>query len=274
MLDAPPCEQGLAGIGIGAAFGGLRPVVEFMSMAFALQALDQIVQSAAMTHYMSGGRLACPIVFRGPNGTAGRVGAQHAVSLAAWMAHVPGLKVAAPYSASDAKGLLKAAIRDPNPVILLESETLYGQSFDVPDLDDHVVPFGKARRWRAGDDVTLVSYGIGMVATLAAAETLAAEGIAAEVIDLRSLRPLDSAAVIDSVRRTNRCVTVEDGWPVGGIGDHLAAVLMREAFDWLDAPVLAVTGADVPMPYAEALEAAARPSAEQVVAAAKSVLYR
>ncbi|MFD1344709.1 pyruvate dehydrogenase complex E1 component subunit beta, partial [Litorisediminicola beolgyonensis] len=273
VLDTPVTEAGFAGLAVGAAWGGLKPVVEFMSMDFALQAMDQIVNSAAKTHYMSGGQLACPIVFRGPDGAAARVGAQHAQSFAAWLAHVPGLKVASPYCASDAKGLLKSAIRDPNPVILLENETLYGKSFEVPDLDDYTVPFGKARRWRSGDDVTLVSYGPAMEATLEAADRLAADGIAADVLDLRSLRPLDEDAVIESVTRTHRCVTIEEGWPMGAIGAHLAAVLMREAFDALDAPVAVLTGADVPMPYAEPLEAVARVTADAVVAAASRVSY-
>ena len=274
VIDVPVTEAAFAGMGVGAAFAGLRPVVEFMNFSFALQAMDQIVNSAAKTRYMSGGSVSCPIVFRGPNGAAGRVGAQHAQCFAAWMAHVPGLKVAYPYSASDAKGLLKAAIRDDDPVIFLENERLYGKSFDVPDLGDRLVPFGEARIWREGSGVTLVAYGPAMGPVLEAADALANEGIEAEVIDLRTLRPLDHATVLESVRKTHRCVTVEEGWPQGGIGEHLAATIMREAFDWLDAPVVCVAGEDVPMPYAETLEALALPRAEDVVAAAKRVSYR
>ncbi|SFD49973.1 pyruvate dehydrogenase complex E1 component subunit beta [Roseivivax sediminis] len=274
VIDVPVTEAAFSGIGIGAAFAGQRPVVEFMNMSFALQAMDQIVNSAAFTHYMSGGRIACPIVFRGPNGAAGRVGAQHAMCLAAWAAHVPGLKVVYPFAASDAKGLLKAAIRDPDPVIFLENERLYGRAFEVPALDDHLVPLGRARTWREGGDVTLAGYGPAMAAVLEAADTLAAEGIAAEVIDLRSLRPLDVEAVAASVRKTHRCVTVEEGWPQGGIGAYLAAEVTRAAFDWLDAPIGSVTGADVPMPYAETLEELALPRAADVVAAARHACYR
>jgi pyruvate dehydrogenase E1 component beta subunit len=274
VVDTPITEQAFAGIGIGAAFAGLKPIVEFMTFNFAMQAIDQIVNSAAKTFYMSGGALPCPIVFRGPNGAAPRVGAQHAQDYAAWYAHIPGLKVAMPYCASDAKGMLKTAIHDPNPVIFLESEALYGQSFEVPKDAGYRVPFGKARIWRSGSDVTLVSFGPGMVQTLAAAEALAGLGIAAEVIDLRSLRPLDTATVIASVRKTNRCVTVEEGFPMGAIGNHIAAVLMAEAFDWLDAPVLSLTGADVPMPYAAPLERAALPEAEAIIAAVRAVTYR
>jgi len=274
VMDTPITEHGFTGIGVGAAFGGLRPIVEFMTFNFSMQAIDQIVNSAAKTLYMSGGQMGCPIVFRGPNGAAARVGAQHSQDYAAWYSHIPGLKVAMPYAASDAKGLLKSAIRDPNPVIFLENEILYGRSFDVPELDDFTVPFGKARIWREGHDVTLVSFGIGMTYTLEAAETLAEEGISAEVIDLRSLRPMDTATVIASVRKTNRCVTVEEGWPVGSIGNHISAVLMQEAFDWLDAPVINVTGKDVPMPYAANLERHALTTAAEVIEAAKTVCYR
>ncbi|SLN50549.1 2-oxoisovalerate dehydrogenase subunit beta [Roseivivax jejudonensis] len=274
VIDTPVTEAAFAGIGVGAAFAGQRPVVEFMNLSFALQAMDQIVNSAAFTHYMSGGEIACPIVFRGPNGAAGRVGAQHAMCFAAWFAHIPGLRVVYPYAASDAKGLLKAAIRDPNPVIFLENERLYGKSFEVPALDDHVVAFGRARIWRSGGDVTLASYGPAMAATLEAAEALADDGIEAEVIDLRTLRPLDVDTVAQSVTRTHRLVTVEEGWPQGGIGAHLAAEVTRAAFDWLDAPVASVTGADVPMPYAETLERAALPCAEDVIAAVRQVRYR
>jgi pyruvate dehydrogenase E1 component beta subunit len=274
VIDTPITEQGFAGIGVGAAFGGLRPIVEFMTFNFAMQAIDQIINSAAKTLYMSGGQMGCPIVFRGPNGAAARVAAQHSQDYAAWYAHVPGLKVAMPYSAADAKGLLKAAIRDPNPVIFLENEILYGRSFEVPVLDDFTLPFGKARIWREGTDVTIVSFGIGMTYALEAAEALARDGISAEVVDLRTLRPMDTATVIESVRKTNRCVTVEEGWPVCSIGSHLAAVIQREAFDWLDAPVLTLTGKDVPMPYAANLEKLALVTTAEVIAAARAVCYR
>ena len=274
VVDTPITEHALAGLGVGAAFAGLRPVVEFMTFNFAMQAVDQIVNSAAKTQYMSGGEMTCPIVFRGPNGAAPRVGAQHAQDYAAWYAHIPGLKVAMPYSASDAKGLLKSAIRDPGPVIFLENEILYGRAFDVPKLEDHTVPFGAARIWREGEDVTLVSFGIGMSYALDAADHLAAEGISAEVIDLRSLRPLDSETVVASVRKTGRCVTVEEGFPAGSIGQQLATLLMQQAFDWLDAPVLTVTGKDVPLPYAAALERAALVTTDEVVAAVRQVCYR
>ena len=274
VVDTPITEHGFAELAVGAAFGGLRPVVEFMTFNFAMQAIDQIVNSAAKTLYMSGGQMGCPIVFRGPNGAAARVGAQHSQDFAAWYAQIPGLKVCMPYSAADAKGLLRAAIRDPNPVVFLENEILYGRSFEVPEIDDWTVPIGKARVARAGRDVTIVSFGIGMTHALEAAAALATEGIEAEVIDLRSLRPMDTAAVVRSVQRTNRCVTVEEGWPVGSIGDHIAGVLMREAFDWLDAPVLSLTGKDVPMPYAANLEKLALVTIAEVVAAAKSVCYR
>jgi pyruvate dehydrogenase E1 component beta subunit len=274
VIDTPITEHGFAGIGVGAAFGGLRPIVEFMTFNFAMQAVDQIINSAAKTLYMSGGQMGCPIVFRGPNGAAARVGAQHSQDYAAWYAHIPGLKVAMPYSASDAKGLLKSAIRDPNPVIFLENEILYGRSFDVPELDDFTVPFGKARIWRTGSDVTIVSFGIGMTYALEAAEKLAEDGISAEVIDLRTLRPMDTATVIASVQKTNRCITVEEGWPVASIGNHISAVLMQEAFDWLDAPVINLTGKDVPMPYAANLERHALVTANEVVDAAHKVCYR
>ncbi len=274
VIDTPITEHGFAGIGVGAAFGGLRPIVEFMTFNFAMQAMDQIINSAAKTLYMSGGQMGCPIVFRGPNGAAARVGAQHSQDYAAWYAHIPGLKVAMPYSASDAKGLLKSAIRDPNPVIFLENEILYGRSFDVPVLDDFTVPFGKARIWREGTDVTLVSFGIGMTYALEAAEKLAEDDISAEVIDLRTLRPMDTATVIASVQKTNRCVTIEEGFPVGAIGNHISAVLMQEAFDYLDAPVINCTGKDVPMPYAANLEKHALTSTAEVVEAAKKVCYR
>ncbi|MEM1384904.1 MAG: pyruvate dehydrogenase complex E1 component subunit beta [Pseudomonadota bacterium] len=274
VIDTPITEHGFAGIGVGAAFAGLRPIVEFMTFNFAMQAIDQIVNSAAKTLYMSGGQMGCPIVFRGPNGAAARVAAQHSQDYAAWYSHIPGLKVAMPFSAADAKGLLKSAIRDPNPVIFLENEILYGRSFDVPDVDDLTIPFGKARLWREGTDVTLISFGIGMSHVLEAADALAAEGISAEVIDLRTLRPLDSGTVIRSVMKTNRCVTVEEGFPTCSIGDHLAALVMREAFDHLDAPVIPLTGKDVPMPYAANLEKLALITPAEVVAAAKSVCYR
>ncbi|PTW50100.1 pyruvate dehydrogenase complex E1 component subunit beta [Rhodovulum kholense] len=274
VIDTPITEHGFAGLGVGAAFGGLRPIVEFMTFNFAMQAVDQIINSAAKTLYMSGGQMGCPIVFRGPNGAAARVAAQHSQDYAAWYAHIPGLKVVQPYSAADAKGLLKTAIRDPNPVIFLENEILYGRSFEVPVLDDFTIPFGKARIWREGKDVTLVSFGIGMAHTLQAADALAKEGIEAEVIDLRTLRPLDTATVIESVKKTNRCVTVEEGFPVCSIGNHISAVLMQEAFDWLDAPVINCTGKDVPMPYAANLEKLALVTAKEVVEAARAVTYR
>ncbi len=274
IIDTPITEHGFAGIAVGAAFGGLRPIVEFMTFNFAMQAMDQIVNSAAKTLYMSGGQMGCPIVFRGPNGAAARVGAQHSQDYAAWFAQVPGLKVVMPYSAADAKGLMKTAIRDPNPVIFLENEILYGRSFEVPDLPDFTVPFGRARIWREGTDVTLVSFGIGVAHALDAATKLEAEGISAEVIDLRTLRPIDYDAVIASVMKTNRCVTVEEGWPVGAIGNHLGAVIMERAFDYLDAPVLHCTGKDVPMPYAANLEKLALITSDEVVAAVKKVTYR
>ncbi len=274
IIDTPITEHGFAGIAVGAAFGGLRPIVEFMSFNFAMQAMDQIVNSAAKTLYMSGGQMGCPIVFRGPNGAAARVGAQHSQDYAAWFAQVPGLKVVMPYSAADAKGLMKTAIRDPNPVIFLENEILYGRSFEVPDLPDFTVPFGRAKIWREGTDVTLVSFGIGVAHALDAAAKLEAEGISAEVIDLRTLRPIDYDAVIASVMKTNRCVTVEEGWPVGAIGNHLGAVIMERAFDYLDAPVLNCTGKDVPMPYAANLEKLALITSDEVVAAVKKVTYR
>jgi pyruvate dehydrogenase E1 component beta subunit len=274
VIDTPITEHGFAGIGVGAAFGGLRPIVEFMTFNFAMQAMDQIINSAAKTLYMSGGQMGAPMVFRGPNGAAARVGAQHSQDYAAWFAMIPGLKVAMPYSAADAKGLLKTAIRDPNPVIFLENEILYGRSFEVPVLDDFTVPFGKAKIWREGADVTMVSFGIGVAHSLAAAEELAKEGIEAEVIDLRTLRPMDYATVIDSVKKTNRCVTVEEGFPVGAIGNHLSAYIMTHAFDYLDAPVLNCTGKDVPMPYAANLEKHALITVPEIVDAVKQVTYR
>ena len=274
IIDTPITEHGFAGVGVGAAFAGLRPIVEFMTFNFAMQAIDQIINSAAKTLYMSGGQMGCPIVFRGPNGAAARVGAQHSQDYAAWYSHVPGLKVVQPYSAADAKGLLKSAIRDPNPVIVLENEILYGKSFEVPELDDFTIPLGKAKIVRQGRDVTLVSFGIGMTYALEAAAALAEDGIEAEVIDLRTLRPMDRKTVIDSVKKTNRCVTVEEGWPVCSIGNHISAVLMTEAFDYLDAPVLNCTGKDVPMPYAANLEKLALTTTREVVEAARAVCYR
>ncbi len=274
VIDTPITEHGFAGLAVGAAFGGLNPIVEFMTFNFSMQAIDHIINSAAKTLYMSGGQMGCPIVFRGPNGAAARVGAQHSQDYAAWYAQVPGLKVVMPFSAADAKGLLKTAIRDPNPVIFLENEILYGRSFDVPVLEDFTVPFGKARIWREGTDVTIVSFGIGMTYALEAAERLAADGINAEVIDLRTLRPIDYDTVLASVMKTNRCVTVEEGWPVGAIGNHLSATIMTRAFDYLDAPVLNCTGKDVPMPYAANLEKFALTTTAEVVEAVKSVCYR
>ena len=274
VIDTPITEHGFAGIGVGAAFGGLKPIVEFMTFNFAMQAMDQIVNSAAKTLYMSGGQMGCPIVFRGPNGAAARVAAQHSQDYAALYASIPGLKVAQPYSAADAKGLLKSAIRDPNPVIFLENEILYGKAFEVPELDDFIVPFGRAKIWREGSDVTLVSWGIGMTYALEAAEHLAGDGVEAEVVDLRTLRPLDMETVIESVRKTNRCVTVEEAFPVCSMSDHIGAEIMRQAFDWLDAPVLACTGKDVPMPYAANLEKLALTSTKEVLEAVKQVTYR
>jgi pyruvate dehydrogenase E1 component beta subunit len=274
VIDTPITEHGFAGLGVGAALGGLKPIVEFMTFNFAMQAIDQIVNSAAKTLYMSGGQMGCPIVFRGPNGAAARVGAQHSQDYAGWYAHIPGLKVVMPYTAADAKGLLKAAIRDPNPVIFLENEILYGQSFEVPKLDDYVLPIGKARIARAGADVTIVSFGIGMSYATKAAAELAGMGIEAEIVDLRTLRPLDLDTVIESVKKTSRCVVVEEGWPVAAIGSYVASEIMVRAFDWLDAPVLKVTGKDVPMPYAANLEKLALPSVSEVVEAVKAVTYR
>src|SRR6056297_1052707 len=274
VIDTPITEHGFAGIGVGAAWGGLRPIVEFMTWNFAMQAIDQIINSAAKTNYMSGGQLGCSIVFRGPNGAAARVGAQHSQDYAAWYAQIPGLRVVQPYSAACAKGLLKSAIRDPNPVIFLENEILYGKSFEVPKMDDFTIPFGKAKIWREGADVTIVSFGIGMTYALDAADRLAEDGIEAEVVDLRTLRPMDTETVIRSVQKTNRCVTVEEGWPVGAIGTHISSVLMQQAFDHLDAPVITCTGKDVPMPYAANLEAAALPSVDEVIRAVHQVTYR
>jgi pyruvate dehydrogenase E1 component beta subunit len=274
VVDTPITEHGFAGIAVGASWGGLRPIVEFMTFNFAMQAIDHLINSAAKTLYMSGGQMGSPMVFRGPNGAAARVGAQHSQDYAAWYAAIPGMRVCKPYSAADAKGLLKSAIRDPNPVIFLENEILYGKSFEVPVDPDFTVPFGKASIWREGKDVTIVSFGIGMTYALAAAEELAAEGISAEVIDLRTLRPIDYDTVLASVMKTNRCVTVEEGFPVGSIGNHLSATIMEKAFDYLDAPVINCTGKDVPMPYAANLEKHALITTAEVVAAVKSVCYR
>ena len=274
VLDTPITEYGFAGIGVGAAFAGLRPIVEFMTFNFSMQAIDHIVNSAAKTLYMSGGQIHSPIVFRGANGAAARVGAQHSQDFSAWYSSVPGLIVMAPSNASDAKGLLKAAIRSDNPVVFLENEILYGKTGDVPALEDFVLPIGKARIARAGTDVTLVSFSIGMTYALAAAEELAKDGIEAEVIDLRTLRPMDTASIIESVKKTGRCVAIEEGWPQNGVTAQIAAVVQEEAFDYLDAPVARVTGKDVPMPYAANLEKLALPSTAEVVAAAKAVLYR
>jgi len=274
VIDTPITEHGFTGIAIGAAFGGLRPILEFMTFNFSMQAMDQIVNSAAKTLYMSGGQMGCPIVFRGPNGAAARVGAQHSQDYAAWFMQVPGLKVAMPYSAADAKGLMKTAIRDNNPVIFLENEILYGRSFEVPAAGDFTIPFGKAKVERVGTDVTIVSFGIGVAHSLAAAEKLAALGISAEVINLRTLRPMDTAAILASVRKTNRCVTVEEGWPQGSVGGYISSVIMMEAFDDLDAPVMTLTGKDVPMPYAANLEKLALLTVDEIVAAARKVTYR
>ncbi len=273
VIDTPITEHGFAGIAVGAAMSGLRPIVEFMTFNFAMQAIDHIINSAAKTLYMSGGQLGAPIVFRGPNGAAARVAAQHSQDYAAWYSNVPGLKVVMPYSAADAKGLLKAAIRDPNPVVFLENEILYGRSFDVPK-GDHVLPIGKAKVVRAGSDVTIVSFGIGMTYALAAAEALAGEGIDAEVIDLRTIRPMDIDTVLASVIKTGRCVAVEEGWPQSGVTAEIGMKIMEAAFDYLDAPVARVTGKDVPMPYAANLEKLALPNVGEVVQAAKAVCYR
>ena len=274
VIDTPITEQGFAGVGIGASFAGLRPIVEFMTFNFAMQAIDQIVNSAAKTRYMSGGQMACPIVFRGPNGIASRVAAQHSQCYASWYAHVPGLKVVAPYTGADHKGLLKSAIRDPNPVVFLEHELVYGESFPVPSDPEFLVPIGKARIAREGDRVTITAFSRMVKLALEAAEELAKDGIAAEVIDLRTLRPFDGATVAASVKKTNRLVTVEEGWPFAGIGSELAAMMMEECFDWLDAPVKRVSGKDVPLPYAANLEQLAVPQVADIVAAAREVAYR
>ena len=274
VIDTPITEHGFAGIGVGAAMAGLKPIVEFMTFNFAMQAMDQIINSAAKTLYMSGGQMGCSIVFRGPNGAAARVAAQHSQDYSAWYSQIPGLKVVAPFSAADYKGLLKAAIRDPNPVIFLENEMLYGHTGEVPKLDDYVIPLGKARVARAGSHVTIISWSNGMTYALKAADELAKEGIEAEVIDLRTLRPLDTDTIVASVKKTGRAVTVEEGWQQNGVGAELAARIMQHAFDYLDAPVLRVSGKDVPMPYAANLEKLALPSAAEVVEAAKTVCYR
>ena len=274
VIDTPITEQGFAGLGIGAAFAGLRPIVEFMTFNFAMQAMDQLINSAAKTRYMSGGQMSAPIVFRGPNGIASRVAAQHSQCYASWYAHVPGLKVVAPYTGADHKGLLKSAIRDPNPVIFLEHELVYGESFAVPDDPEFLVPIGKARIARAGEHVTITAFSRMVKLALQAAEELEKAGISAEVIDLRSLRPFDVAAVAESVKKTNRIVSVEEGWPFAGIGAEIAAIVMEECFDWLDAPLKRVTGKDVPLPYAANLERLAVPQVEDIVAAAREVTYR
>ena len=274
VIDTPITEHGFAGLGVGAAFGGLKPIVEFMTFNFAMQAIDQIINSAAKTLYMSGGQMGCPIVFRGPNGAASRVGAQHSQCYASWYAHCPGLKVVAPWSAADAKGLLKAAIRDPNPVIFLENEIMYGQSFDIPEDPDFVLPIGRAKVEREGKDVTIVAFSIMVGHALKAAEKLAEAGIEAEVINLRTIRPLDVETIVKSVKKTNRLVSVEEGWAFSGIGAELAAQMMEQAFDWLDAPVIRVAGKDVPLPYAANLEKMALPQVEDIEAAAKAALNR
>ncbi len=274
VIDTPITEHGFAGIGVGAAMAGLRPIVEFMTFNFAMQAIDQIVNSAAKTLYMSGGQMGAPMVFRGPNGAAARVAAQHSQDYAAWYSHIPGLKVIQPYTAADFKGLLKAAIRDPNPVIFLENEILYGQTFEVPKLDDFVLPIGKARIHRAGNDVTLVSWGIGMTYAVKAVDELTKLGIDVELIDLRTIRPMDLPAIIESVKKTGRLVTIEEGFPQSSVGDFIANRVSREAFDYLDAPVITIAGKDVPMPYAANLEKLALPNVGEVVDAVKAVCYK
>ena len=274
VIDTPITEHGFAGLGVGAAFGSLRPVVEFMTFNFAMQAMDQIINSAAKTLYMSGGQMGCPIVFRGPNGAASRVGAQHSQDYTSWFAHCPGLKVVAPWSAADAKGLLKAAIRDPNPVIMLENEVLYGQTFEVPTDPNVTVPIGKAKVLKEGSDVSIVAFSIMVGKALEASEQLSNEGIEAEVIDLRTIRPLDVETIIKSVKKTNRIITVEEGWPTCGIGSEISSLVCEKAFDYLDAPVKRVAGVDVPMPYAANLEKLALPQSSDIVSAAKAVCYR
>lgn len=274
VVDTPITEHGFAGLGVGAALAGLKPIVEFMTFNFAMQAIDQIINSAAKTLYMSGGQMGASIVFRGPNGAAARVAAQHSQDYSSWYSHIPGLIVIAPYTAADAKGLLKAAIRNPNPVIFLENEILYGHSFPVPKLDDYVLPIGKAKVVRPGNHVTIVSFSMGMTYALKAAEELAKKHIMAEVIDLRTLRPLDDATIIESVKKTGRLITVEEGWPQSGIGAEISARVMEKAFDYLDAPVIRISGKDVPMPYAANLEKLALPSVDEIIEAAKTVTYR
>jgi pyruvate dehydrogenase E1 component beta subunit len=274
IIDSPITEHGFAGLGVGAAFKGLRPIIEFMTFNFSMQAIDQIINSAAKTLYMSGGQLGCPIVFRGPNGAASRVGAQHSQCFAAWYSHCPGLKVVAPYSAADAKGLLKSAIRDPNPVVFLENELMYGRSFEVPDDEDYLVPIGKAAVVREGTDVTITAFSIMVGKALEAAEKLAEMGIQAEVIDLRTIRPLDTETIINSVRKTNRLVTTEEGWPTGGVGAEITALMMEHCFDDLDAPIVRVTGKDIPLPYAANLERLSLPQVDDIIAAVKQVTYK
>ncbi|MEC9464134.1 MAG: pyruvate dehydrogenase complex E1 component subunit beta, partial [Pseudomonadota bacterium] len=274
VVDTPITEHGFAGIAVGAAMAGLRPIVEFMTFNFAMQAIDQIINSAAKTLYMSGGQMGAPMVFRGPNGAAARVAAQHSQDYAAWYSHIPGLKVIQPYSAADAKGLLKAAIRDPNPVIFLENEILYGHSFEVPKMDDFVLPIGKARLHKAGKDATMVSWGIGMTYAVKAVDELAKEGIDVELIDLRTIRPMDLPAIIESVKKTGRLVTVEEGFPQSSVGDFISNTVQREAFDYLDAPVITIAGKDVPMPYAANLEKLALPNVGEVIQAVKAVCYK
>jgi len=273
IIDTPITEQGFTGLGVGAAFGGLRPIIEFMTFNFAMQAIDHLINSAAKTLYMSGGQMGCPIVFRGANGSAAGVAAQHSQCYASWYAHVPGLKVVSPYSAEDAKGLLKSAIRDPNPVIFLENEILYGKTFEIPVENDSVIPIGKAKVEREGSDITIISFSIMVGLALEAAEMLAKEKINAEVINLRTIRPLDIETIVNSIKKTNRVVSVEEGWPVAGIGSEISAICMEHAFDYLDAPVIRVCGEDVPMPYAKNLESAALPSIEKVIKAAKTICY-
>jgi pyruvate dehydrogenase E1 component beta subunit len=274
VIDTPITEHGFAGIGVGAAFLGLKPVVEFMTFNFSMQAIDHIINSAAKTLYMSGGQMGCPIVFRGPNGAASRVGAQHSQCFASWYAHIPGLKVVSPYSAADAKGLLKSAIRDPNPVIFLENELIYGSSFEVPDDEDYIVPLGKAAVVREGADVTIIAFSICVRHALEAAEALAQMGIDAEVIDLRTIRPLDTETILESIRKTNRLVTIEEGWPFAGIGAEICALACDEAFDYLDAPPIRVCAEDVPLPYAANLEKLALPNVQKILQAVKTVCYK
>ena len=274
VIDTPITEQGFAGLGVGAGFAGLRPIVEFMTFNFAMQAIDQIINSASKTRYMSGGQMSCPIVFRGPNGIAARVAAQHSQCYASWYAHCPGLKVVAPYTGADHKGLLKSAIRDPNPVVFLEHELVYGETFAVPDDPEYLVPIGKARIARPGEHVTLTAFSRTVKLALEAAEELQKAGISAEIVDLRSLRPFDIGTVVASVKKTNRIVTIEEGWPFAGIGSEIAAIMMEECFDWLDAPVKRVSGKDVPLPYAANLERLAVPEVEDIVVAAREVIYR